>query len=110
IKLIPGLERVWKGKGAVLTSRFQFTRRRTARGLEVRLRQLDIVRAAIEGQLGNPEGQALFLRIILANELTVHPPEERRRGLQRAGIGRTQCGTGVQIKDALALGDPRISE
>ena len=76
----------------------------------MRLRQLDIVRAAVEGQLRDPECQALLLRIILANELVVHALEERRRGLQRAGICRTQRGTGVEIKDAFALGDLRCTD
>ena len=35
----------------------------------MRLGQLDIVRAAVEGQLRDPECQALFLRIILGNEI-----------------------------------------
>ena len=71
----------------------------------MRLGQLDIVRAAVEGQLRDPECQALFLRIILANEIAVHALEERRSGLQRARICRTQGGTGVQIKDAFTLGN-----
>ena len=60
----------------------------------MRLRQLDIVRAAVEGQLRDPERQALFLRIILANELAVDALEERRSDLQGIGIGRTQCTPG----------------
>ena len=76
----------------------------------MRLRQLDIVRAAVEGQLRDPERQALFLRIILANELAVDALEERRSGLQGTGICRTQCRTGRQIKDALALSDLRCTD
>ena len=73
----------------------------------MRLRQLDIVRAAVEGQLRDPERQALFLGIILANQLAVDALEERRSGLQGIAIGRTQCRTSRKIKDALTFGDLR---
>ena len=76
----------------------------------MRLRQLDIVRTTVEGQLRDPKCQALFLRIILADELTVDTIEERRSGIQRAGICRAQRRTGGMIKDAFALGDLRFTD
>ena len=36
--------------------------------------------------------------------------EECRRGIQRAGICRTQRRTGVEIKDAFTLGDLRVTD
>ena len=76
----------------------------------MRLRQLDIVRAAVEGQLRDPERQALFLGVILAHELIVDAIEERRRGIQRADICRPQRRTGGKIKDAFAFGNLRCTD
>ena len=74
------------------------------------LSQFDIVRTAIEGQLRDPERQALLLGVILANELIVDAIEERRRGIQSAGICRPQRRAGGKIKDAFALGDLRCTD